>query len=1447
MAASSVDVRVEERVAQLEAISQRRNELLRQMYYLLRRRKDVHAMLEATEDHDDGVDLEAFLDRFDLNKHPETGGIENLAEIDLPLEPLSPREDDRPGDDVQPAMDGDNPSLKAESDGDSDSPMSESPLSPEPKDGQEGPTDAQIEEDLQYPESPVEVSRAESEYRTASPASPEHDRSEATAHDAEHGQGSSPASEMLAEDVQGDEDDDERDELDLISNRSSTSPYPQASVAHSGTPHARSTSADEEPSNDEEEADGEELTAREQEVDEPDEESEEAREDEWEALGFNKHLQEEDDSDADSNADEKIVPEQSNPREAQERLSREDDGRISEVRGSPEHEQPAMSTSPDISMEVVEERASIDTEDQPATDKARSGELQAEQQTTLSPEHIEDSQQVPSLRRDASLENTVREARAAYVQLASQDTNMQGVVGNIDLDRKSAATSSARETRDSSGMFSPLSSDAQTPERADAHKRPSPYVIPTPSSPVHEYPAYDFTPLSQLQESPSGRSASAAGHGPRVNPCYTLPPLKALPSEFNRKGKTLKQRKRDKEREKSDKGSERGDGKRDGKDDWISLGANRWGATMRANPVWKRVSRAQKCLTTREWSVAYTELRFVRALDRVESLKDKGKWSFRQPKKQRAVGVTNKTHWDYLLHEMQLMRIDFREERKWKYVLAFELACAAVDWHLAGSTEERHKLGISVYWRRPAPQQETEPQGEVMEPEQEDEDTQQDASNPDGKNPMSMIDYPSSEASDDEQEQDNDQQENDVIDDLAGDTAFQDVLRDLEQDRLNADAADAVPKVEDIEDQHMMSSDPQENGMDASRAKLMEGDAAPIKVEEDASSLPNPALKTGASDPVLGSQVNIGMSTRQASKPNPYNPLRDSIIYSDATMLFLDLSDADGVGEFANSGSQQDPLDVPRPPPDLSEVFPELRPLEMLDPPSSTAPVVEGKKKGDKKEDPHKRVDDTNITKLTPVTQFMQVKPTLIGPAQPSKRWRKGRWLPSEEPLVLLDLDNTPPRVQPERMPQSGLFVGHKQANGEGPSREHPMMPQPPKDAKKRILEYPWTAPEDSLLKSLADKFPNNWLLIAECFNASRVTLSTDRRTPWDCYERWSTKWGSGTTLKEVTEMPPPPPPSTQGQMTTRGVKRSVSAMQSPSSPSPSSIAPTPTALNTESRKRRRHQLIHETMRKAAKRREVTMKTTAVTQRKTTAVHDTHGQYTNLPKHTPLELSRKKAEKEARANQELQLARRQEEITRQAQLRNQQAIQGAQGVPNMLQQAQMLQQQHNGAARIANGLAAPALPQIRNQVNISQQRLPSINVPNTRLSEQQMAQMQNNAAQQNSPPRNSATPTNPFNPPRPPSVQPPQNTIPTMQGVAPNTIPRPPMPNPNQYYQLQGATYGNDPLEHALRIQSMQQYAARFHALQAQAQAQQAQNAQSGGTQNNTPQANQQQPTYPQS
>ncbi|TFK55158.1 hypothetical protein OE88DRAFT_1005609 [Heliocybe sulcata] len=1390
MSTPPVDPQVEERVAQLEAVSQRRNELLREMYHLLHRRRNIGVMLPDPEEEEDGSDLETFLDRFDLRKHPDTGNIENLAELDLCLSPL-PSSDNELATEELPSEHSGSPA-KNTLGARSDSPMSEPPASPESV-PEGGPDSPEIEEDLQYPDvsgAPVQVDRSRSEDSAVSPAA-EHGGDELDASEREV----SLAPALSEEDDNGEED---RDELDLISNRSSAS-YQGGTVSQS----RRSPPAFPEEEEEEEEEEEKDIARDVSEAAQSTTEVEQAAEIEEDVEPEEDPLheisvkadgsdQEDDTMNYDMASEGPEEPGVSEGRTYSEQDERSSDGvneqSLTAVQAPTSEEDVAMTELVEGSISVPEDQSN-------------------EGNAAIEPRSSPESSQAGAIALQSFQSDEVQLHVGMSSQDSSQDTlrtdpvTEEGAVVQRPIRRPVEVHHGAEESE-----FSPLSSGVSTPLAGDTQIQPVQYVIPVPSSPIHDYPSYDFSPLAQLQDASVRHPAAPSGRAvPPVKQSYTLPPLKVLPPDFNRKGKPTKQRKRDKDRDKGDKALERLEGK-----DSAPLGVNRWGATLRANPVWKRVSRAQKCISTRDWNIAYTEMRFVRALDRIELLKDKGKWSFRQPKKQRTVGITMKTHWDYLLEEMKWMRVDFREERKFKLAIAFDLACAAVDWHAAGTTEERHKLGICVFWKCPRPSQEPAQSEEDIEAELEEEELEGAPSRED-KNPMSMIDYPSSEASEaeDDQEQENGAQETDAIDALDAGTTFRDALNDLERNR---DIESVEPKVEDIEEQYAVPAD-QNGAVDLGNATDNDNALEAAKTGKDGTSVVESAMKPGASDPILGPS-----STH--SRPITYLRLRDNVVYSDADTLFLDLDDFDIYKRPPSTTSDEDAFRAPHPPTDLSEIFPELRPLGLLEPPATAIAVIEGKKKGDKKEDPHRRVDETNLTKLTPVSQFMHVKPTLIGSVQPSKRWRHGKWCPSQEPVVLTDFDNISFRVQPDKLPQSGLFVGHTKANNEGPSREHYMAPPAPKDAKKRVTEYPWTANEDSLLKSLADKFPNNWQLVAECFNSSWIVHSPDKRMPWDCYERWCTKWGSGSTLRELSEtshrdMPPPPPP---GQMTTRGIKRSASAMQSPTSPNPNIAALSgPLVLNTDNRKRRRHQLMSETMKKAAKRREAAQKS-AVGQRKPAAVHDTHGQYNSLPKHTPLELSRKKAEKDAKQSEAM---RRDQELVRQQHLQNQRHLQGIQGVPNLaqLQQAQMLQQQQNASRLPGTALPSSALPQIRSQVNISQQRLPNINAGQTaRLPEQ----IQSNTVQA-SPPRTTATPTNPPNPTRPPSAQSHQNTMPAMQGVQQGAMPRP-IPNIGHYYQLHGASMSPEQMQEALRLQNMQY--ATLHAHAYQVRAQHAQNAQ---------------------
>lgn len=118
-------------------------------------------------------------------------------------------------------------------------------------------------------------------------------------------------------------------------------------------------------------------------------------------------------------------------------------------------------------------------------------------------------------------------------------------------------------------------------------------LIPTPTSPAPALPDFSFEDGEgeALEEPLQPIVSTEIQH--HFNPDYNLPPLKALPPEYLRKGKSSKQKKKDK-----DKTDTKG-----GKEEWAPLGFAKWGAIIRANPIYKKVSRATKCLSTKDWSV----------------------------------------------------------------------------------------------------------------------------------------------------------------------------------------------------------------------------------------------------------------------------------------------------------------------------------------------------------------------------------------------------------------------------------------------------------------------------------------------------------------------------------------------------------------------------------------------------------------------------------------------------------------------------------------------------------------------------------------------------------------------------------------------------------------------------------------------------------------------------
>lgn len=117
------------------------------------------------------------------------------------------------------------------------------------------------------------------------------------------------------------------------------------------------------------------------------------------------------------------------------------------------------------------------------------------------------------------------------------------------------------------------------------------YLVAEAPSPALPPPDYTFDIEMSVSSSEVAEPQTIAPSQTYLKlPEYTIPPLKKLPMEYNRKGKPRPSKKKDKDK--------------DGKQEWQPLGLAKWNAILRTNPVHKKVAKAPKCLSTRDWNVS---------------------------------------------------------------------------------------------------------------------------------------------------------------------------------------------------------------------------------------------------------------------------------------------------------------------------------------------------------------------------------------------------------------------------------------------------------------------------------------------------------------------------------------------------------------------------------------------------------------------------------------------------------------------------------------------------------------------------------------------------------------------------------------------------------------------------------------------------------------------------
>jgi chromatin modification-related protein VID21 len=350
------------------------------------------------------------------------------------------------------------------------------------------------------------------------------------------------------------------------------------------------------------------------------------------------------------------------------------------------------------------------------------------------------------------------------------------------------------------------------------------------------------------------------------------------------------------------------------------------------------------------------------------------------------------------------MRTDFREERKWKIVLAYDLSTAVLQWHKAKNREKRLELGLIVDWSK-KPRYGASEADEPQIEQSDAEDTNV------GQSIIVDADY-ASDASDDEQ--DNDRQE--VVDALAPSAALDEAFEGLREqpDHAGGPSSPVEPKLEDIDDPLALNeADDTSTPMEVdSQQPSISGDASRKVSPHDSQT--QSGLKLTSDDPNLAASSNDPppqVLRSSKSKSNPYTVHRADIAYSDG--LFYDFEAMFEALNSPNDLSNEQKLDTVPPPSGLSDIFPDLQPYNFFDLTPGTGSVAESRKKSEKRDrdDPLKRAELTTYTKLTPMSSFQTQRPTLLGPLRPSLHWKDNQWVNLDDNSMLVDFDAIPKAI----------------------------------------------------------------------------------------------------------------------------------------------------------------------------------------------------------------------------------------------------------------------------------------------------------------------------------------------------------------------------------------------------------------------------------------------------
>ncbi|KAJ9095236.1 hypothetical protein QFC21_005602 [Naganishia friedmannii] len=507
------------------------------------------------------------------------------------------------------------------------------------------------------------------------------------------------------------------------------------------------------------------------------------------------------------------------------------------------------------------------------------------------------------------------------------------------------------------------------------------------------------------------------------------------------------------------------------------------GVGFKANPLSRMMKKTNKCLTSRDWQTAYEEMKYTRAMERIEQLKHDNQWSFRQMRRFKGPTVA-KVHWDYVLDEMRWLATDFKEERRWKLAAAYEIAGWCRDWYHA-SEEEKAAMSVGGRkWGAPrslSQQVVAEDEGKMLVDgfaegqeqvdqivadmkEREEEIASVEKELASGKPGIATNDPIKPDAAGS-----NGRTEAQKADTAVPDDADADADGDAEGE--DDDGEDAVGEV-DMEDVYPdAQAGPQ--AMDVDSAAEASNQQAGIK-----------AGGVGSHTLVESNDEELEQQQQRRAEFEALVPMiRKPILDVDRTTLGVDI-------KTILESSIDDDVDIPENV-GLDDIFPDLAVFGPL-----TTPVA-GKVE--------KRLDESS-GRLAHVSRLFDIRPIMLTSLNPSRnRAPDGRWMDANGPLYDLADDLNEPS-QEELQHSSDIFRAHKSKTGGSDGKI--VEPDAPKYPDQRLAALVWEDQDDEVLLRAAKDYDYNWRLVADVVNSARVYVSTEKRTPWDCFDRWAVKIG---------------------------------------------------------------------------------------------------------------------------------------------------------------------------------------------------------------------------------------------------------------------------------------------------------------------------------------------------